>query len=241
MNDNGDKLEVIDFQAEVALMNRYIDAMNRPLEILDAGCGRKWPLRLSVPYRLTGIDADAEAMALRRKTRSDLTTAIVGDLGTAQLPTSSFDVIYCAYVLEHVQGADRVLVNFLDWLKPGGLMIIRVPDRDAVYGWITRRSPFWLHVLYKRWIGGVKNAGKPGFDPYPVFYDQAISRPGMAGFCRKHRLELCEVRGVSSYLGKSRLAPIAGICCSWLSLGRLPWRYNNLLYIVRKPADPAPP
>ena len=62
---------------------------------------------MKVPYRLTGIDTDADAMALRKQTRSDLTTAIVGDLGTAQLPASSFDVIYCSYVLEHVKGVDR--------------------------------------------------------------------------------------------------------------------------------------
>jgi len=229
------KLEVVTFDAEVALMSRYIDSMNRPLEILDAGCGNKWPLTLKVPYRLTGIDTDADAMAIRKQTRSDLTTAIVGDLGTAQLPPESFDVIYCSYVLEHVNGVDRVLNNFLNWLKPDGLIIIRVPDRDAIYGWITRHTPFWLHILYKRWIEGRVNAGKPGFAPYPVFYDQEISRAGIASFCQKHRLQLCETRGVSSYLKTSPLIRIVARAGSSLSFGRLPWHHNNLLYIIRKP------
>jgi SAM-dependent methyltransferase len=228
-------LDVISHEAEVALMTRYIDSMDHPLEILDAGCGRKWPLKLHVPYRLTGIDIDAEAMALRQKTRCDLSTVIIGDLCNTRLPASSFDVIYCSYVLEHMKGVDRILANFISWLKAGGLMIIRMPDRDSIYGWVTRHSPFWLHVLYKRWIGGIENAGKPGFDPYPVYYEKIVSRIGMTAFCQKHQLAICETRGVGSYLRKSSLVQLAAISGSVLSLGRLAWRHNNLLFIIRAP------
>jgi SAM-dependent methyltransferase len=229
------KLDVISHEAEVELMTRYIDSMDHPLEILDAGCGRKWPIKLHVPYRLTGIDMDAEAIALRQKTRSDLSTVIIGDLSNTRLPDSSFDVIYCSYVLEHMKEVDRILANFLSWLKAGGLMIIRVPDRDSVYGWVTRHSPFWLHVLYKRWIGGIKNAGKPGFDPYPVYYEKTVSRMGMTTFCQKHNLTICETRGVGSYLRKSLLVRFAAVIGSVLSIGRLAWRHNNLLFIIRAP------
>jgi SAM-dependent methyltransferase len=237
MHDESRRLNVVTHDADIASIGHDIDSFNRELEILDAGCGRKWPLKLTIPYRLTGIDTDTKAIALRQQTRGDLSTVIVSDLGNATIADSSFDVIYCSYVLEHISDADRVLVNFVRWLKPGGLMIIRVPDRDSVYGWITRHSPFWLHVLHKRWIVGNVNAGKPGFDPYPVYYNKTISRAGMISFCQEHDLILCDVRGVGTYLRKSPLVRLVAMTGFALSLGRLAWRHNNLTFTIRVPAN----
>jgi len=231
-----ENLRIVSYEEEVALMSHYVNAMGRPLEILEAGCGRKWSLKLSVPYRLTGIDADEDALTSRQQTKGDLSTSIIGDLCAVSIPPSTFDVIYCSYVLEHINEAHRALANFACWLKPGGLILIRVPDRDAIYGWLTRHSPFWLHVLYKRWIEGQVNAGKPGFAPYPVYYNKAISRAAMIDYCKEHRYELCELVATDTYLANSLLVRIIAQTCSALSLGRYPWRHNNLAFIIRAPA-----
>src|SRR6185437_11416268 len=91
----------LDFPAMKGLLEARLNALGGPLRILEAGCGRDWPLHVSVPYTLTGLDLDPDALAAR----TDLDEAIIGDLRTAELPAHSFDVVYSAFVLEHVSGA----------------------------------------------------------------------------------------------------------------------------------------
>ena len=53
-----------------------------------------------------------------------------------------YDVIYYSYVLEHVEGAERVLKNFVRWMKRGGIIILRFPKRDSARGILTLVTPF---------------------------------------------------------------------------------------------------
>lgn len=217
-----------------ALAEDKIDAMAGPLRILEAGCGRRWPLNLTVQHELIGIDLDAEAMAARQ----DLDAAILGDLRNHEFPDSSFDVIYCSYVLEHVPGAARVMANFSRWMRPGGLLIIEVPDPDSVFGWATRHTPHWFHVLFKRHIMRQKHAGETGYGPYRTYYDGAISEAGVRGFCRAHGLQLEHVQRTGDYL-RGRFVKQAAIILHYLSLRSLPWKHNNICYFIRSPVSPA--
>ena len=212
-----------------------INGLPGPLAILEAGCGRKWELKLSVPYRLTGIDTDPDALKARLEEKRDLDEAILGDLRTADLTSSSYDVIYCCWVLEHVDGAEKVLENFEQWLKPGGLLIVRVPDRDSLFGIVTRLTPFWFHVWYYRWVVGVKTAGRPGHGPYPTYYDTVISRHGFERFCDEHRFSLIETHRVDTFVRRSVVNRILGMLVGILSLGLVPWRWNNLTFVAQKP------
>jgi SAM-dependent methyltransferase len=211
-----------------ALLQARLDALPGPLRILEAGCGRDWPLRLSVPHRLTGLDLDADALAAR----TDLDEAVVGDLRSAQFPESSFDVIYSAYVLEHVRGAQQVLERFLRWLAPGGMLIIQVPDRDSAYGFLTRVTPMWAHVWVYRHLFGYSWAGTPGHGPYPTYHEKVVSAHGLAQFCRMSGLPPPELHRMCSY-EDNRLVRVAAFMTSMLSAGRLAWRHNNLLLIVQ--------
>lgn len=204
-----------------------------PLAVLEAGCGRQWPLDVQgLEIRLTGVDMDAAALGMR----TDLDCAIVGDLRDAQLlPRGAYDLIYNSFVLEHVDGAERVLENFVSWLRPGGLLILRFPDRESAYGFAARMTPFRLHVLYKRWIEGMPDAGKPGFDPYPTHYDRVITRRGIREFCSRHGCRILEEYGSGFYMrGRLGLLRRIGAIGLWtMSLGRLAWRHNNLTYVIR--------
>lgn len=218
---------------ETRMLEEQINALPaRPLQILEAGCGQLWTLKLSVPFELTGIDADAEALDMRRG--KDLKLAVHGDLRTIELPEAHFDVIYSAFVLEHIRDADKVLANFARWLKPQGLLILLIPDRNSAWGFITRMSPHWVHVLYYRVIVGYKNAGKPGHGPYPVVYDPIVSRTGLSEYFDANGMTLRQLTALGSYLKRSRLVRIIARTCSVLSLGRLAWRHNNLCFVAQK-------
>ena len=70
---------------------------DRPLEILEAGCGREWNIDIDgVDVRMTGIDLDEEALAYRRDVVGDLDEAIHGDLRAVGLRRDFYDVVYSA-------------------------------------------------------------------------------------------------------------------------------------------------
>lgn len=163
---------------------------------------------------------------------------IVGDLRTAALEPNKYDVIYNAFVLEHVRGAEQVLENFVRWLRPGGILILRVPDRDSVQGFLARFTPQWAHVLYYRWAWRMKDAGKPGFAPYPTIYDKVVSISGLRQFCAKHGLIIREELGVGSYRRgygvMRRLTPIVARLVSSLTLGRIHGDYVDFTLVAQK-------
>lgn len=218
----------LSFPAMNSLLQARLEALPGPLRILEAGCGRSWTFRLSVPYTLTGLDLDPDALAARK----DLDRRIVGDLRTVEFPRHSFDVIYNAFVLEHVSGAEQVLQRFVRWLAPGGMLIIKVPDRDSAYGFLTRMTPFWLHVMAYRYVLGVSWAGKPGHGPYRTYYDRVVSERGLREFCQHNELPAPELYRMCSY-ANSRMVRCAAFFTSMLSAGRLAWRHNNLLFMVQ--------
>jgi SAM-dependent methyltransferase len=218
----------LSFAAMDEMLRARLQGLPGPLRILEAGCGRTWAHRLSVPYVLTGLDLDPDALAAR----TDLHHAIVGDLRTVDLAPHSFDVIYNAFVLEHVSGAEAVLERFLRWLAPGGMLLIKVPDRDSAYGFLTRATPFWAHVMIYRYLLGFPLAGTPGHGPYRTYYDQVVCERGLREFCRRSQLPAPELYRLCSY-ASNRIVRLGAFLTSMLSAGRLAWRHNNLLLIVQ--------
>ncbi len=211
----------------------------RTLEILEAGCGTKWPLQLDgVAYTLTGIDCDEEALRMRCRDRCDLDQPVQGDLRSVDVAPASFDVIYSAFVLEHVIDAQMVLDRFVRWMRPGGLLILRLPDRSSASGFVTRVTPFWFHVFYYRRIAGFSQAGMPGHAPYPVVYDDIISLKGLRAWAAEQNLRIVFECGLApKILGGKIISTSAHIglrILSGCSLGRLSNRYHNFTIALEK-------
>ena len=212
----------------------------RSLDILEAGCGNIWYLDLKdVQYVLTGVDLDKHALDIRKNERKDLDVAILGDLRTVELEDNSFDVIHNSFVLEHINDCRRVLDNFLRWLRPGGIIILKIPDRSSVYGFLTRITPLWVHVLYKRYVEGDRNAGKPGFAPFPTVYEKIVSRDGIRDWCAAGEATIKSEYGANyyfDYLGIFSL-PVKALVriVGMLSFGKLAAGHTNLTYVIQKP------
>lgn len=239
---------ITSFEQEKEVMERFIKQKAKTsnhqdaLKILEAGCGREWILDLDpVPYSLTGVDLDADALNHRQTSVKDLDKGIVGDLRSVELENNEYDIIFNAYVLEHIKQAESVLENFQQWLKPDGLLILQFPDRNSVYGFLTRFTPHWIHVLYVRYLSPWKNedAGSAGHGPYPTFHEPVVSRDGIQEFCRKNNLSIEAEYGSNRYIAESsgiKALLIQSIVrlVRIMSFGSLEDRYNNLLYVVRK-------
>jgi SAM-dependent methyltransferase len=229
-----------DLEVFEARIREYARAHPGVLRILEAGCGRRWPLDLAgVDFRLTGVDLNSDSMRMRIEEQGDLDEAIVGDLREVPLSPDSYDVIYCSFVLEHVAGAEQVLDRLLAALKPGGMLLLRVPDGDSVYGFLAKTSPYWLHVQYKRRIQRKKRAGTPGHGPFPTVYDPVISWKGMTVYFAHKGVEITDAYSSNFHLDHFRgLAQIADRGLRWVaqaSRGRLTADHNNLALVIRKP------
>lgn len=219
-------------------IRRYADDRDA-IRILEAGCGRRWGLDLEgVTYHLTGVDTDELVLRHRREVAADLDEWILGDLRTITLPREAFDVVYSSFVLEHVRGAELALDRMVSALKPGGLLLLVVPDRDSVFGFLTRKTPHRLHVLYRRWVQGHKSAGTPAHGPFPTVYDLVVSRRGIHAYCDSRRLALKAEYGENSYLrffgGSATLVDLGLRGIAALSRGRLSSAYNNLILVIEK-------
>jgi SAM-dependent methyltransferase len=206
------------------------------LRILEAGCGRKWPLALDgVEYTLTGVDVDRHGLDARMNQEKDLDEAILADLRSVELPGASFDVIYCSYVLEHIDGAKEVLDRFVAWLRPGGLVLLVIPDRDTVWGFVSRMTPYWFHIAFKRYVQQNANAGKPGFGPFPTSNDPIVSRRGIHEYCASGALAMRHEFGRRFNPRRFRLPVNVGTkAVGALSFGALDADHNDLVYVLEK-------
>ncbi len=223
-------------------IREYAASHSGTIRILEAGCGRRWNLDITgVSFHVTGIDLNADAIRMRLAELGDLNAAIIGDLRATSLPPRFYDVVFSSFVLEHIAGAEQVLDRLIPAIRPGGLMLLRIPDRDSVYGFVTRHAPYWLRVQYKRRIKGAKQAGTAGRGPFPPVYDRVVSWRGMTAYCREHGLEILDAYSSNFYLDS--LGRLAGLADRGLrsiarcSRGRLAADHNNIALVIRAPGD----
>jgi len=99
--------------------------------LLDIGCssGSFLELLKGDPWKLYGIEMSANcARIAEEKTGAHV---FVGDVLDASFPPESFDVITCFDVLEHFYEPRRVMKRVGEWLKPGGIFYVLVPNIDS--------------------------------------------------------------------------------------------------------------
>lgn len=133
--------------------------------VLDAGCGSRCRVNFPEHVHLVGVDNCEPAIAQNTQVRE----AIIGDIQTFSLPAARFDLITCIDVLEHVPCPEKALENLWRALKPGGVLIIRAPYLYSVKGLITKYTPHWVHVAFRKYIVREPHAGRPGYPPFKTF------------------------------------------------------------------------
>jgi len=98
----------------------------------DYGCGGGhflWAAR-ALGFEVTGMELDAISVEFGRARGLDVRLAsLPADLG--ELNTRKFDVIKSMHVLEHVPEPLNTLRALRGLMKPGGIMILSVPDQAS--------------------------------------------------------------------------------------------------------------
>jgi SAM-dependent methyltransferase len=119
-------------QIEAILAGRGLAA---PARLLDAGCGTgRYAVELARRgFRVTGVDAAAELLAVaRRQTGADTVTFVHGDVRA--LPAADYDAILCRGVLNDLvddRGRRDAFLAFGRALTRGGALVLDVREWEA--------------------------------------------------------------------------------------------------------------
>jgi len=99
---------------------------------LDAGCGtgRLSRYLASRGCTVTGVDASAEMIRIASNGHSKAVQfQQIADIETMDIEPASFDGVLCISVLEYLADPSAALARFASGLRPGGLLIVSVPNR----------------------------------------------------------------------------------------------------------------
>jgi SAM-dependent methyltransferase len=160
---------------------------------------------------------------------------ILGDLRTVPLPPRSFDIVHCALLLDRIPHVELVLDRFTAALRPGGLLLLRIRDRDCAAGLLDRRLPGWA----RRALWDTLHPGQPG--PFPAIYSPVASDRGIQAYMHRRGLVIAQRETAKTPpAGSGRAAWAARAArglIARLTRGRLTDAHDEVLYVIRKPED----
>jgi SAM-dependent methyltransferase len=119
---------------------RQLGRTGRALEI---GCGDGWMLASlrDIGWRVLGTERSAESAQFAVHQQG--LAVIVGELGALK-PAPAFDLIFMHHVLEHLPDPMTTLRQCVALLKPGGTLIVAVPNFASWQFRVSRQG--WFHL-----------------------------------------------------------------------------------------------
>jgi SAM-dependent methyltransferase len=124
---------------------RVHDLVKPGMSILHAGCGRD-KNNVTRPFAndcwVVGVDTDPNVEFHGALYHSPLEYT--------GLKSTSFDLICCEYVIEHVDDPAEVFQEFRRLLKPNGKVVILTPNLLSYKGLAAVSTPQWFHHVMGR-------------------------------------------------------------------------------------------
>jgi hypothetical protein len=232
----------------------------RPVRVLRAGFGAA-PDELGLSqlrdrgYEITVVTVDQAGPGAPVPAPSPAGDVRLGDLRAVPITPRSFDIVHCALLLDRIRHVELVLDRLIAALRPGGFLMLRIRDRECAIGLLDRRLPRPARRLLRGRLdaGDAPAAGRPE-DPgpdtgrrrgplplFPAVYEKACSDRGIQEYARMHGLVITQRETAQTWPdGPDRLARTVTATCRLigrLTRGRLTDAHDEVLYVIRKPAD----
>ncbi len=124
----------------LALIGRHAPP---PARLIDAGAGRgRFVLAAAAAgYDASGVEPSARGALAAAEIGADVRRASIEDAG---IPSDSVDVVSLWHVLEHLDDPRSALLRIGDWLAPGGLLLVGVPNLASLQARLG--VEYWYHL-----------------------------------------------------------------------------------------------
>ena len=170
-------------------IQRFLDKAlegKQEIRILEAGCGSTTHFRYKQRIHLTGIDVSAKQLMRN----ANLHEAILGDIQYYDFQPSSFDVIICRDVLEHLQRPELALLKFSNAIKQDGLIVLSLPNLLSLKSLATKYLPFRFHIWYYHHLSGNPEAGKEDVGPFRTYLKPTVTPNAIRRFANQNKLQV---------------------------------------------------
>jgi SAM-dependent methyltransferase len=155
---------------------------------LGAGAGIVPQMNFSgLAQRLCGIDPDAVIL-----TNPHLDIPKLGSGESIPFQDESFDLVFANNLLEHLRDPNAVFREVCRVLKPGGVFVIKTPNRFHYVAILARLTPLRLHKWFNRLRG--RSESHTYSTKYRANSLGALSRLAAAGDFKIEEMNLIEGR-----------------------------------------------
>ena len=129
------------------LVQKYaarVQSRAKSLRILDVGVGlgrllTRIQAAVGSGAELHGMDISLNYLRVASRHHPNLVLAKIEDMPYRQ---QSFDIVTCTDVLEHVKDLNYAISRILSVIKPGGYLIVRVPNREDLSPYLNETYPY---------------------------------------------------------------------------------------------------
>jgi 2-polyprenyl-3-methyl-5-hydroxy-6-metoxy-1,4-benzoquinol methylase len=211
-------------------VGRGVPTAPQQRRVLDVGCGRGVLLQ---EFRCRGWEVQGTELSEQAASYARQSLKIPVELGSLEdirFPANHFDAIILWHVLEHVTDPRSLLAEINRILKPGGVLLVSVPNFDSFEARVCKDR--WFHLDVPRHIThfsettlqevltekGFEVRHKTGFAPEYDFFSFIQSALNLCGL--RHNLLYDVVRGKTAKVLTGEPAPKWQILAS-LVLGTL--------------------
>lgn len=168
--------------------------------------------------------------------------AVEGDVSRLPVSSACADAVVSWDVLEHVRHPADALTELVRVARPGGVVVLALPNVVSLKGVVTRLTPWWVHVWVYRRLLGDATAGTDTSDQFPTTMRWVLRSAGIRRLAAHLGLDvlLLEVyegpvplhfrrRHRTGHLAFSAIGALSRL----LSLGRYDATASDMLVVLR--------
>jgi ubiquinone/menaquinone biosynthesis C-methylase UbiE len=186
---------------------------------LDAGGGRRifpdaYDGEQSLVARASQVvvcDADPESLEDHRS----VSERVCCTLSNVPFQDSSFDLITCGMVVEHLDNPAPCLKELGRLLAPGGTLVIHTVN---YYGYATIVAQLSKCLPFRRWIIA-QITGRKEEDIFPTFY-RCNTAAVLSRYLKNAKLKIVELAHTDAGILFDRIWPLALLECLYIQLTR---------------------
>jgi 2-polyprenyl-3-methyl-5-hydroxy-6-metoxy-1,4-benzoquinol methylase len=161
---------------DAAFREQILRHITPRMRVMDLGAGAGIVKEMNfrgLAKSIAGVDPDPRVVQ-----NPYLDEARIGIGESIPYPDASFDLVFADNVLEHLEQPTRVFTEIARTLTPGGLLLVKTPNRRHYMPTLARILPHRVHDWYNRL------RGRETEDTFPTFY-----RVNTPAALRKHAAE----------------------------------------------------